>query len=355
MEELTLSDMRALLAFVADCHQRRTFEEFVPHLLKTLPQLIPATHITYNEMDPRTSTSHNWVNTTELATPSAGELWQQHMDEHAMMRRFLQMGSRKAVRISEFWRRRELHDRGLYFDFYRHFSIEDALCLIIPCPPPIVIGVGWHDDRAFTDREKLIGELVRPHIAQALRNARMISHCKCQLDLLNDGIEDAGCAAILCTSSGKIQRISALARRYIVQYFGTVRGIACRVPDELLCWMRREQAIVSTNNILPSTPMVLAKNGIRLIVHLLAQDEECLLLMKEEVPGPSACDLEHLGLTRREAEVLACVAQGKTNKEVAGLLGMHSRTVQKHLEHIFQKLGVDTRTAAAALAFASSW
>ncbi len=55
-------------------------------------------------------------------------------------------------------------------------------------------------------------------------------------------------------------------------------------------------------------------------------------------------------LTKREAEVLAWVAQGKTNWEVAKILGASPRTVQKHLEHIFQKLGVETRTAATVWA-----
>jgi DNA-binding CsgD family transcriptional regulator len=56
---------------------------------------------------------------------------------------------------------------------------------------------------------------------------------------------------------------------------------------------------------------------------------------------------EHLGLTRREVEVLTLVADGKTNAEIGMILGTSPRTVQKHLEHIFEKLGVETRTAAA--------
>ena len=56
---------------------------------------------------------------------------------------------------------------------------------------------------------------------------------------------------------------------------------------------------------------------------------------------------ERFGLTRREVEVLTWVADGKSNTEIGQILGMSPRTVQKHLEHIFEKLGVETRTAAA--------
>jgi DNA-binding CsgD family transcriptional regulator len=63
---------------------------------------------------------------------------------------------------------------------------------------------------------------------------------------------------------------------------------------------------------------------------------------------PEHTKSEALGLTRREAEVLAWVAKGKTNEQIGLILGISVRTVQKHLEHVFSKLGVETRTAAAA-------
>jgi DNA-binding CsgD family transcriptional regulator len=53
-------------------------------------------------------------------------------------------------------------------------------------------------------------------------------------------------------------------------------------------------------------------------------------------------------LTPREAEVLSWLAKGKTNRDIADILGMSPRTVNKHLEHIYEKLGVETRTAAVA-------
>jgi DNA-binding CsgD family transcriptional regulator len=59
------------------------------------------------------------------------------------------------------------------------------------------------------------------------------------------------------------------------------------------------------------------------------------------------------GLTAREAEILQWVARGKTNDEIAVLLVVSAHTVRKHLENIYGKLGVHTRTAAVARASAS--
>ena len=64
----------------------------------------------------------------------------------------------------------------------------------------------------------------------------------------------------------------------------------------------------------------------------------------------STSRLATASLTPRETEVLSWIAKGKTNRDVGEILGMSPRTVNKHLEHVFEKLGVETRAAAAALA-----
>ncbi len=73
------------------------------------------------------------------------------------------------------------------------------------------------------------------------------------------------------------------------------------------------------------------------------------MLPEERPTGPQPVSFERRDLTQRETEVLQWVLQGKTNAEIGCILGMSTRTVQKHVEHILDKLGVETRTAAAAL------
>jgi len=65
-------------------------------------------------------------------------------------------------------------------------------------------------------------------------------------------------------------------------------------------------------------------------------------------PGPSA--LLPLGLTAREAEVLYWIAQGKSNPDISMILSTSVRTIHKHVENIFRKLGLETRNAAALTA-----
>jgi DNA-binding CsgD family transcriptional regulator len=57
------------------------------------------------------------------------------------------------------------------------------------------------------------------------------------------------------------------------------------------------------------------------------------------------------GLSRRQQEVAHWIREGKTNPEIATIMGISPRTVQKHVEHIFEKLGVESRVAIATRQF----
>jgi DNA-binding CsgD family transcriptional regulator len=76
-----------------------------------------------------------------------------------------------------------------------------------------------------------------------------------------------------------------------------------------------------------------------------------LVALRERCDVALPCQRGGDTLTDREAEILAWVARGKTNGEIATLLLVSPHTVRKHLEHAFDKLGVHTRTAAVARAF----
>jgi DNA-binding CsgD family transcriptional regulator len=360
MERLRQSDLQSLLEFVRDCYAIRDFEPFedsAPRLVAALARLIPAAHVTYNEMFPEKSESHNCVSTAELATPEAACLWEHHMNEHPVMQHILLTGDRRAVRISDFWSERRLRDSGLHRDFYKRYGIEDALCITVPCALPRVIGAGWHDGRCFTERERLIADLARPHISQAWHNAKLLSRMHQRLQILENCIEELRTGLILCDLEGKVQFINAQARRGLVEYFGATRQTDRRLPEELHQWVRGQNLQFRNSDDAPPVrlPLIYEKGVKRLVIRLLSQSGGNLILMEEEDRTlPDARSVETLGLTVREAEVLTWIARGKTNSDIATILGMQIGTVKKHVEHLFEKLGVETRTAAATRVLANS-
>ena len=99
--------------------------------------------------------------------------------------------------------------------------------------------------------------------------------------------------------------------------------------------------------------LLIAEGNKRLLAsfHDQTGDDEWLVVLREENDASAVESLiAAFRLTQREAEVLYWVVQGKTSNDIGEILGNSPRTVNKHLEHVFEKLGVETRTAAANLA-----
>lgn len=80
------------------------------------------------------------------------------------------------------------------------------------------------------------------------------------------------------------------------------------------------------------------------------EDELLFRLMSDDVGGEEATLKRRFSVTSREAEVLLWIARGKSNRDIGDILGLSPRTVNKHLETIFTKLGVENRASAAILA-----
>ena len=92
--------------------------------------------------------------------------------------------------------------------------------------------------------------------------------------------------------------------------------------------------------------------GVLLVRRFAERDSDALTVffLNEEHAPPGPTELMQLGLTPRQAEVLYWIAQGKTNAEIGIILGTSPRTVQKHVEMLFERLGVENRAGAIATA-----
>ena len=82
----------------------------------------------------------------------------------------------------------------------------------------------------------------------------------------------------------------------------------------------------------------------------IGPDEYLLRLVEGGLDDDRTVLKQKLAVTEREAEVLLWIARGKSNRDIAEFLDLSPRTVNKHLEQIYAKLGVENRTSAAALA-----
>jgi DNA-binding response OmpR family regulator/DNA-binding CsgD family transcriptional regulator len=153
-------------------------------------------------------------------------------------------------------------------------------------------------------------------------------------------------------SDGKLMWQTPLARELLQRYYGTA---APHTPGPVLAWLRRH-VVEATAQIEP--PRLSIENGPKRLTFRLHQQTgdsegggDWLIIMRE-ASDESVIEAISLSfkLTAREAEVLYWVVKGKINRDIGDILGTSPMTVKKHLEHVFAKLGVETRTAAAGMA-----
>ena len=166
------------------------------------------------------------------------------------------------------------------------------------------------------------------------------------LSPLCKAVDEFGKGVIVVAKDGQVVLATKRAKRWAKIYFGT---LLLRLPRAMEEWIRNQEAPIRGKRAVPQScePFVVDRRLKRLVVRLLPDLHHSVLLLEEQGTGlPSEC-LECLGLTRRQAEVLDWVAKGKTSDEIGMILGRSGRTVSKHLERIYRKLGVENRTAAA--------
>jgi DNA-binding CsgD family transcriptional regulator len=173
--------------------------------------------------------------------------------------------------------------------------------------------------------------------------------------VLLEGMVDATDRAIvLLDQRGTVRRASGRAAALFAAHLGFRLAVGDALPSMLEAWIARfgkPETLEDTRA--PGQPLVVEGGHGRLVIRFLPRGEigEYDALLVEQ-----ARDETELGrlsrLTRREREVLSWVSRGKTNPQIAGILSVSAGTIQKHLEHIYDKLGVRTR-AAAAVALAS--
>jgi len=175
-----------------------------------------------------------------------------------------------------------------------------------------------------------------------LQSARLARQTRNALDAF-------GYASIAVRASdGRLMWQTPLARELLKTYLGTS---APETPPAILQWLRRhlEEAL---REIEP--PRLCAELGARrlsICLHRQTGDDDWLIVMREVSDAAIIGSMSlAFKLTAREAEVLYWVVKGKINRDIGDIVGASPATVKKHLERVFAKLGVETRTAAAGMA-----
>jgi len=178
-------------------------------------------------------------------------------------------------------------------------------------------------------------------IGAHLQSARQAKQARNALDAF-------GHASIaLRPADGRVLWRTPLARDLMRRHFGGGEAGVDHAPAGLCAWVRARVADEAEAG--ETWSCVTGTQRLQCSLHPASAEDEWLVVLTESSNGAAIEALAlQFRLTAREAEVLYWVAQGKTNRDIGDILGTRPKTITKHLEHVFEKLGVETRTAAAS-------
>ena len=156
--------------------------------------------------------------------------------------------------------------------------------------------------------------------------------------------------AIVLDVSGEVQIMSAAAVRLLDRYFGAEWLDRTRLPEPLASWVQQQLRLPQVEVAVFSQIAVdVGKLKISLLCDFAA-GQHLLICLEQPIEFSLDTQFRSIGLSKRETEVLTLVTASRTNLQIAQQLGIKVKTVKKHLEHIFAKLGAIDRDDAVSKA-----
>lgn len=330
MSQLAGADAKKLLAFVGDAHAVDGPEPFTTELLDRLIDVMQCEFATYYRLDVAHCVAYGYVPCSHEAQYAAVARSEWSIDARSADR----VRPHQVQTWSDIYAR-DVRRRFEVTSWASAFGVVDCAWTLFGAGPFEECALLLHrQERDFTerDRESLIA--LRPHVHALIRGARARRRFADLLAAIDAGDEDEPHGLLLLGTGLEIEHASRGARRIVEHWFGGLDG---RLPTQLEEWLVARSA---------GDSLYVEREGLRLVVE--APTIGALVLTEEAVPPDS--------LTPREMEVLRCLAAGKSTSEIARMLWVTRATVSKHLEHIYRKLGVTSRTAAlAAVGARAGW
>ena len=340
-----------LLTLIGEAHSYDDLDDFRTGMIGALGRAVPSEWTSYNEIGVQPGAVVAFV----APDPPAHlhERFARYAHQNPLVDRFMRTRDGRPLRISDVIDHDSFHRLDLYREVYAEMGVECQAAFALPTRAPAVIGIALSRGSSdYTDGECELLARARPHLIQAFRNVQLATERRALLAALQEGLDAGGQLVLVVDRRGSVEFATAGARRLLGAGLGA-GAVDGHVPDELRDWIaahRRNRPAAG------SEPLVLGAGDQAVLVRLLpgrsAADLDVLLLEAGD-GGMTTAALTGLGLTTRQAEALRWIALGRTAPDAARLMGVSPRTISKHLQVVYAKLGVSTRSQAAATAWAA--
>jgi DNA-binding CsgD family transcriptional regulator len=345
MVRLRQGDLERVLTVVRGVATARDPDEFARASVEQLSEVIPSDVITMNEVDPSAGRTVFTMQPETFPIPPGSQRRLADMaDQHPLIHHTASTGDGSARRISDFWTREEFHASPIYRLLYQPMGIEFQMAVALPASRPIHVGIVLNrHDSDFSDRDRDVLNVLRPHLVQAWFSARDQAHLRMLVNAATDATVDRGVGLIVLSDPPHELTPGALVSLY--RYFGRPSRTS-PFPARVDQWLNLQAARleVDASPELPKPLRAETETGHIVLRFLPSQVGHTGALLMHDVAGqPHPLNLQALGLTAREAEIVDFVMKGESNAAIGGALHVSPGTVKKHLDNIYTKLGVHSR------------
>lgn len=353
MFSATREELESLHVGLRDIYSNHDLDTLGPAAARAARRLVPCEIAVYNELDPLRQRIIGIADPPEATADVVriSPAWEKFMHQHPLVEHFRRLPNDQPRKISDFVSIEVFRRTDLYREALSQVGISFQMVVTMPAPQPLVVGISLnraHEDFSEQDRGRL--ELLRPHLRQAYENAALVSDLRRQLGRAENALDRLQRGLITLDPSARLLDATPTAARFLYDWLGVGRIASAGLPEELALWAQEQIARLqlAQTNPKPPSPWIHSGPGGQLCGRVVqgSNAREYLLILHESKPLTSAEPFEGLGLTRRQAEIVLQLVNNLDATAIAGLLGISERTVQKHLQLIYAKLGVSSRTGA---------
>jgi DNA-binding CsgD family transcriptional regulator len=318
--------------------------------MRVARDLVPGISHAYTEVDLERRRSTGVMEPLDsVPSPDLIEVMDTYVFQHPVISAFAESHGTGAQMISDFLSPHDYQRLEIYGDFYRFLDTEDQLAIQLSTSSNRVVGlVANRDRRGFSERDRTLFDLIRPHLIQSYQTAQILT--------MFEELADAGDQqAVWLTPAGRVAHATRGAQALFDTYWGPRRVAGAGLPEPLIEWLKYQRSRDWADAVRTLQPLQVYGLEGRLTIRLVigSMSGTYLLLLNEYRSMLPNNAFAALGLSPRQTEVVRWVVEGKSSAEIGELLGVKSRTVEKHLEHIFERLDVTSRAGLVARALQS--
>lgn len=339
------SRLDRLTTWAIALHQARDFESLAEATTAAVRELVPCDAPLISLAPQMPGHPRLLASKEDAAWDQLSETALRHSPEDPVYSARLRLKLTRAASVGEFMSPAEFEKTNVFNEVWRPMGARHLLASLNPGRYGYRLAAMRTSGSDFDQAETMLLHAIARHMDAA--TARLVRDNGGLLPTRKGKIPIQSCSWLVCDRSGAILRFGEGAAD---QYRGCLGPTALmdRVPQ---AWVREFESRAAGR---AGRPQRYAHGGRHITAYIApirgTPEEFSVFFVEPTAPRDHAQSLMGLGLTRREAEVLRWVSEGKTNPEIGIILGISELTAKKHVENLLHKLGVPTRTAAAARA-----